>query len=227
MNGISVNNISTDSVRLFRRRIMHWYKRNKRRFLWREAWANSYIRIISEVLLRRTRAETVHAFLPVFLQKYPNWRALANADIDELRHILNPLGLAPTRSLALVSLAAESVRRRGKWPKSRKKLESLPGVGQYLASAIMLFCHRMPQPLLDNSMARLIERYWGPRRLVDIRDDPYLQQLSHFIVACDNPALVNWAILDFAASICRLKKPECDICTLRSSCWTWRHDQPM
>ena len=44
-----------------------------------------------------------------------------------------------------------------------------------VANAILLVCHEQPEPLLDSNMARVIERVFGPRKLADIRYDPYLQ----------------------------------------------------
>jgi hypothetical protein len=60
--------------------------------------------------------------------------------------------------------------------------------GQYIANAVLLLCHGEPQPLLDVNMARVLERVFGPKKLADIRYDPYLQQLAMRIVQCKKPA---------------------------------------
>ncbi len=49
-----------------------------------------------------------------------------------------------------------------------------------------LLCNRKPRPLLDVNMSRVLERYFGPRSLADIRYDPYLQNLAQRLVACDD-----------------------------------------
>jgi len=63
-------------------------------------------------------------------------------------------------------------------------------------------------------MARVLERYFGPRKLADIRYDPYLQKLAHRVVDCEAPAAVNWAILDLAALVCKARGPRCSQCPL-------------
>ena len=111
----------------------------------------------------------------------------------------------------------EMAKRNGRLPSSRAEIESLPNVGQYVANAIELFGYGRERPLLDSGMARVLERFYGPRRLADIRFDPYLQALAHRVVADKAARETNWAILDLAAMICRMK-PKCNVCPLQSKC---------
>jgi A/G-specific adenine glycosylase len=67
-------------------------------------------------------------------------------------------------------------------------------------------------------MSRVLERFFGPRRLADIRYDPYLQKLSYKIVEHESAKEMNWAILDFAALICRPQNPRCMNCFLSHLC---------
>jgi A/G-specific adenine glycosylase len=110
------------------------------------------------------------------------------------------------------------VRRPDGFPSSREELETLPAVGQYVASAVLLFAHKRPEPLLDANMARVLERAFEPRRLVDIRYDLRLQALARLLVRSRDPIRVNWAILDVAARHCGPRLPKCDGCPLRSRC---------
>jgi A/G-specific adenine glycosylase len=91
-------------------------------------------------------------------------------------------------------------------------------VGQYVANAVLLFAHGRREPLLDVNVARVLERHFGPRRLADIRYDPYLQALARMVVSSKHPAKVNWALLDLAALICRIRAPLCQECPLSATC---------
>jgi A/G-specific adenine glycosylase len=110
------------------------------------------------------------------------------------------------------------VRRNNRFPIDRKEIETLPGIGQYIANAILMFCHREPKPLLDVNMARVLERVFGARKLADIRYDPYLQKLAGKIVQCKTSEKLNWAILDIAATICIIRNPRCNDCPIVSIC---------
>lgn len=197
---------------------MRWFQRRGRSFPWRRKAATNYEKIIAEVLLKQTRADMVAAFFPEFIARYPSWAKLAEATADDLKHRLQPLGLWRQRATAMNSLAAEMARRRGRFPVARAEIEAIPGIGQYTASAVLLFCHQKPEALLDVNMARVLERYFGPRKLADIRRDPYLQALARQVVATSDPIAINWAILDLGALVCRPHRPLCDECPLVRGC---------
>ncbi|MBA7559586.1 Adenine DNA glycosylase [subsurface metagenome] len=111
-------------------------------------------------------------------------------------------------------------KKNGRFSREREGIEALPGVGQYIANAILLLCHGEAQPLLDANMARVLERMFGSRKLADIRYDPYLQELALKVVQCQEAKEMNWAILDLAATTCLISKPRCDKCPLMSMCLT-------
>jgi A/G-specific adenine glycosylase len=202
----------------FQVRIIGWYNNYGRHFPWRNKSISNYQKIIVEVLLQRTRAETVAAFFPAFIQAYPNWIALAKATESDLQQFLKPIGLWKRRALALITFSQAMAKRGGRFPRNREEIESLPSVGQYIANAILMFCHGEPQPLLDAGMARVLERVFGERKLADIRYDPYLQQLAGAVVTSDNAINMNWAILDLASMICRPCSPKCPKCPLNEVC---------
>ena len=206
------------SIRWFRQRLMKWFAVHGRDFPWRASSANNYTKVVSEVLLQRTRAEVIGAFLPKFLRTYPSWRRLGRASQKELGECLKPLGLWRRRAISLHRLGREMAARNGRFPKTRDEIEDLPNVGQYIANAVLLFCHNAPEPLLDVNMARVLERFFGPRDLADIRHDPYLQFLARQVVLDDDPVLVNWALLDHATLVCKIANPLCDQCPVRSRC---------
>jgi A/G-specific adenine glycosylase len=173
--------------------------------------------VVSEVLLQRTRAEVVASFFPSFVRQFPSWRVLSRASERDLQEFLRPLGLWRQRASSLRRLAAAIAKRNGRFPTERSEIESLPNVGQYIANAIELFSHDQRKPLLDSGMARVLERFFGPRRLADIRFDPDLQSIAHRVVAGSASKETNWAILDLAAMICK-KRPSCPSCPLQKRC---------
>ena len=205
-------------IRTFADLLLAWFPVHGRAFPWRRSSTSSYARVVSEVLLQRTRAETVAAFYPAFMRRFPGWRHLAAATDADLRTFLEPIGLWRRRAASLRALGREMLLRRGRLPSTRDQLESLPGVGQYIASSAMLLCHNYREPLLDVNMARVLERCFAPRKLADIRIDPWLQALARAVVDHELSREVNWAILDRAAAHCRPRNPLCAACPVRSCC---------
>ena len=210
--------VTNKKIKWFQDNLIEWFERNGRKFPWRSKSVSTYGKIVSEVLLQRTKAETVAVFYKIFIGKYPSWKKLAMAREKDLEKFLQPIGLWRQRSKSLKKLANELARRNGRFPKRKEEVERLPGVGQYITNAILLFCHKQPQPLIDVNMSRLLERFFGPRRLADIRYDPYLQALSSKVINYKSPVTMNWAILDFAATVCKSRRPFCNQCFLRQKC---------
>lgn len=205
-------------VNAFQRSILPWYRRHGRKFPWRARFATRYTLIVSEMLLQRTRAETVAKFFPRFVERFPGWNDLAAASDDELQTFLAPIGLWRRRAASLRALAREMQARGGRFPARRDEIQELPGVGQYIASAVLLFCRGGREPLLDVNMARVLERCFAPRKLVDIRYDPWLQMLARRVVDHKQAIEINWAVLDLAARNCSIRQPDCVACPLRQCC---------
>jgi A/G-specific adenine glycosylase len=200
-----------------------WFQEHGRIFPWREQKASVFVQVLSEFFLQRTRASAVAGFLPSFVERYPNWEAIAISSEEELRKYVECLGLWRSRVPSLQG-AARRITNYGGYPEDRRSIELLPGVGQYIANAIELYCHHQPRPLLDATMARCLERYFGERKLVDIRYDPYLQSLAQKVIEAGDPVKTNWAILDLGAMLCKPTKPLCEQCPLVKKCsWFIAH----
>jgi A/G-specific adenine glycosylase len=205
-------------VAYIRRRLLAWFLENGRRYQWRRPSASKYQRVIAEVLLQRTKADVVARMFSDFAARYPSWSALAKASEQELEDQLRPLGLWKRRARSMKALAIVLAGARGRYPKDRSSVAELPGVGQYICNAILMFDQGLCAPLLDVNLARVLERLFGPRKLADIRYDPFLQRISSRIVEHTSPALINWAFLDHAALICTIQRPKCTVCPLNRSC---------
>ena len=213
------------NILYFQERLLSWYLENGRIFPWRKPALSQYKLIIAEVLLQRTKAETISNFYTGFILKFPNWKSLVVAGPDRIGEYLKPIGLYQQRSKRLHALAVEMMKRNGILPKNRSSLDEIPFLGQYIANSIELLIFNKPSPLLDVNMARVLERFFGERKLADIRYDPYLQDLAKTVVNIPLSKELNWGILDFAALICKARKPLCATCCLKNKCLYYAREQ--
>ena len=210
--------VTDKEIKYLQKKLLGWYAVSGRHFPWRNKSITNYQAVIAEVLLQRTKAETVSKFYLQFIIDFPNWKSLADSNLQYIEEYLKPIGLYRQRSVRLQNLAKEMVKRNGRLPKDRQDLESIPFMGQYIANAVELVVFNQPSPLVDVNMARVIERYFGPRTMADIRYDPYLQDLAYRIVNHKETKYLNWAVLDFAALICTARNPKCIQCPLNKRC---------
>jgi A/G-specific adenine glycosylase len=117
--------------------VEEWYEENGRAFPWRKKTISPFEVLIAETLLWKTRAETIRGFFHNFVERYNNPEKLAKTRWQKLAKEIEPLGLHERRAKSLVklgkALSGKSI------PKTQKELERLPGVGQYIARAVLCF----------------------------------------------------------------------------------------
>jgi A/G-specific adenine glycosylase len=208
----------TTNLLWFRQALLAWFDLQGRSFPWRKPGRSSYEIVVAEILLQRTTATKVAQTYNAFLVHFPSWSSLVHTTSEDLQEHLKPLGLWLQKALVFRSLATAIEERGGLVPSTRAELEQLPGIGQYIANAVLLTLYNQPEPLIDVNMARVLERFFGPRKLADIRYDPYLQTLSRRVVNSERSLQVNWAILDLGALVCKNGTPLCLQCPLRARC---------
>lgn len=207
-----------NNIKFFRKQLLDWFKSNRRVFPWREEGLTNYEIIISEILLQRTKAETVAKYYHEFLEKYPDWQNLTKATIEDLENILRPLGLYKHRAKRLSKISNEYIQKNGLLPRNKNELQESSLSTLYISNAYELFILNKRAPLLDVNMARVLSRYFNPKEFKDVRNDKELQALSKIVVNVKNCKELNWSILDFAALICKSRKPSCSSCPLSIKC---------
>jgi len=208
-----VNNIEN-----FRRVLLEWFDSNKRYFPWRKNEISNYELIISEILLQRTKAETVSKYYNTFFNKYSDWYSLTNASIQDLEEVLKPLGLYKHRANRLFKIAQEYKDRNGILPQNKDELNDSNLSTLYISNAYELFVLKKPAALLDVNMSRLLSRYFNPKPFKDVRHDKIMQELAQNVINIKKCKEINWAILDYAALVCKSSNPVCHDCKLNATC---------
>jgi A/G-specific adenine glycosylase len=207
-----------ERVRWLRRHLLNWFRQSGRSFPWREPNRAPYEIVVSEILLQRTMASSVARAYPAFIERYPSWAALASSSPEDLRAGLRPLGLWRQKARALRNLALFFEGCAGVIPDSRLALEHLPGIGPYTASTALAIVHGRAEPFVDVNMVRLLRRFFGLPAGTASGVKRSLHALGLRLVKGKHSLQVNWAVLDFAALVCRARRPLCLQCPLRDGC---------
>lgn len=203
----------------FIRLLLNWWKKNKRDFPWRHT-KDPYSILIAEMFLRKTTAKQVEKIYSQFLSLYPDPNSLANADKNDLKELLKPLGMEYERGELLKRFGLYIKEKYdGKIPLEVEKLLELPGVGMYAANAVLSFTRSKEVPLLDTNFIRVIYRVFDIKSQKSrARDDRKIWEFAETLIPLGNSKNFNLAILDFAALVCRAKKPKCSECPIRNIC---------
>lgn len=203
--------------------LIHWWKIHGRSFPWRET-RDPYMILLAEIMLHRTKASQVKGIFNEFARRYKDLEALYNAKYSDIISILKPLGLT-WRSKLIVDLAEEIKRAYGgKIPESKLDLMSLPGVGDYVASAVRCFAFELPEVVLDTNTSRIVSRLFDLEIKGEMRRKKAVREAYQLILDKSRPREFNYALLDLAAAVCTPGSKRCSICPVSTFCKTARRE---
>ncbi|MBA7484384.1 Adenine DNA glycosylase [subsurface metagenome] len=208
-----------------RRKLFLWYKKNYRDFPWRHT-KDPYRIMIAEFMLHRTKAEQVIPVYLEFIRKYPDIKTLVGSNFKDIEKVTEHLGLhwrAKHFSKAAKYIIEDC---NGKFLGDYDKLREIPGVGEYIAGAILTVCFNKPAPVVDSNIARFINRYSGLNLSREIRRKKKIVELAVKLFKYENPGDLLFAIVDFTSLICKPGNPLCCKCTLRNKCNYVRNASP-
>ena len=140
------------------RRALHtWYAKHKRHLPWRET-RDPYPIWISEVMLQQTQVKTVIPYFHRFMTAFPDIGSLARADSQAVLKLWEGLGYY-RRAHHLMDAARKIVRNwGGRLPAQREAFRTLPGVGDYIANAVMSIAFDQPWAVVDGNVKRVLAR---------------------------------------------------------------------
>jgi A/G-specific adenine glycosylase len=200
-----------NKVKVFVKRLILWHSKKIFHFPWRKT-SNPYNILVAEIMLQKTKTSQVEKIYPIFIRMFPNAASLSKANKKTLIKVLKPLGLV-YRVDRLKKMAKVIVEKfDGSVPKSRKELLMLPGIGDYIANAIMSFAYNLPYPTVDRNVVRIVERVFNVKGYKNISN------LLQKIIPKKKHKEFNWALLDLGRTICTKNSPKCKICPLKDIC---------
>lgn len=209
---------STPHRAAFRRSIVNWFRRAARPVSWRGT-KDPYAVWIAEIALQQTRVEQGTPYIERFLLRFPDVRALATANLDEVLKLWEGLGYY-ARARNLHAAARRIIHdRAGRMPASAAEWLDMPGVGRYTAGAIASIAFGEAAPVLDGNVKRVLARLTD---LNESTDDPKVVQrlwdLMESLVKGAAPGDFNQGMMELGAQICTPRAPGCLICPVRKFC---------
>ena len=201
-------------------KILNWYDINKRSLPWRKKISSKkkqYYTLVSEFMLQQTQVSTVVPYFNNFIKKIPNLETLANYNNDKLIKIWEGLGYY-SRVRNLKKTAITIIERfNKKIPSNFLELKSLPGIGDYTASAISAIAFDKPIIPLDGNIERVLKRYLYLKRDNQIQKD-YLHEKKKVFGISSRSSDYAQALMELGALICKPNSPVCYKCPISKNC---------
>ncbi len=121
---------------------------------------DAYTLLVAVLLSAQCTDVRVNQVTPALFELADNPAAMAEVEVEEIRRIIRPCGLAPRKSEAISGLSRILLEQHGgEVPESFEALEALPGVGHKTASVVMAQAFGVPAFPVDTHIHRLAKRW--------------------------------------------------------------------
>ena len=201
-----------------RKLLIEWYRRHHRRLPWRET-DDSYRIWVSEVMLQQTQVQTVLPYYQQFLRDFPDVQTLANANLQAVLKAWEGLGYYARARNMHRSARAILEQHAGKFPDSWDVLRKLPGIGDYIASAVLSIAFNQPYAVVDGNVKRVLARLYEISEPVsNLSSYKIFKGVADGLLDRRHPGMFNQALMELGALVCKPKKPDCNGCPVHSLC---------
>lgn len=208
--------IRKEKIQFFEKGLKDFFRKAGREHLpWRKKKITPYEVWVSEIMLQQTQVVRVIEYYKKFLHRFPTVGTLAKASWEKFLPYYHGLGYY-VRGRNMLKAAQVVVNEyQGKFPRDKKLLEKLPGVGPYTAAAIMSFAYGDNHLAWDTNLKRVIGRFFlGGKHLID--DETFWEKKFE-----TEKKILNAALMDFGSAIC-VARPKCGACMLRTRCMYYK-----
>ena len=198
--------------------LIEWYRRHHRRLPWRET-DDPYRIWVSEVMLQQTQVQTVIPYYQKFLQHFPDVKKLANSNLQRILKAWEGLGYYARARNMHGSAKVILEQHAGKFPDSWDVLRELPGIGDYIASAVLSIAFNQPYAVVDGNVKRVLARLYEISEPVN-KSSSYktFKRVADGLLDRCRPGTFNQALMELGALVCKPQKPDCNGCPVQSRC---------
>ncbi len=179
-------------------------------------YKNAYELVIAVALSAQCTDKRVNLITPALFEKYPTPETLAQADIDDVKALINTCSFFNNKAKNIIKMAQRVVEvYGGEIPMNEKDLQTLAGVGQKTANVVMIEYTGANLMAVDTHVFRVSHR-------LGLSDDKTAKATEATLVKKFKNDLhtLHQGMVLFGRYICTAKNPKCDECFLTDLCKT-------
>jgi len=179
-------------------------------------YKNAYELVVAVALSAQCTDKRVNLITPDFFAKYPDTKTLADANLDEIKALLNSCSFFNNKAKNLLAMAKRVEETyNGEIPMNEKDLQTLGGVGQKTANVVMIEYTGANLMAVDTHVFRVSHR-------LGLSDDKTAIKTEATLVKKfkNNLHALHQGMVLFGRYICKAKNPDCEQCFLTQYCKT-------
>jgi endonuclease-3 len=182
------------------------------------AYRNPFELLVATILSAQSTDARVNMVTPALFQKYPDAKALAEADAADVEQMIVSTGFFRQKTKSLIGMSQALVTHHGgAVPAEMEALTKLPGVGRKTANVVLGHALGVPGLPVDRHVLRVANRLG----LVGHDDPEKVEQALCALYPSANWTKVSDLLILHGRRICR-PTPQCGICNARKDCDFYR-----
>ncbi|KRE91635.1 endonuclease III [Arthrobacter sp. Soil764] len=210
--------VSSESVLALKRRARRIHRALAEKYPYAHAeldFRNPFELLVATVLSAQTTDVTVNQVTKVLFARWPNARALAEADPTELETILKPTGFFRAKASNVRALCTRLVDDfDGEVPGRMEDLVTLPGVGRKTANVVLANAFGIPGISVDTHFARLAKRFGWTQS----EDPVQIEQDVAELFERRDWTMLSHRVIFHGRRVCHARKPACGACPVANWC---------
>ena len=177
---------------------------------------NLFELLIAVSLSAQTTDKRVNQCTPILFNKYKTIKDLAEADINDVKEIIKPIGMTNTKAKNIISIAKIIHEQyNDKVVSDVNELVKLPGVGIKTINVLLAEGFKIPAFPVDTHVNRVAKRL----KLAYISDDVSdVERKLKKKIPEDKWIQMHHSMIFFGRYFCKAISPSCDICKLKGKC---------
>ena len=177
-------------------------------------YKNAYELVIAVALSAQCTDKRVNIITPALFEKYPSVKELADANIDDVKALINSCSFFNNKAKNII-LMAQRVQEvfNGEIPMNEKDLQTLAGVGQKTANVVMIEYTGANLMAVDTHVFRVSHR-------LGLSDDKTALKTEATLVRKfkNNLHALHQGMVLFGRYICKAQNPKCEECFVQEFC---------
>ncbi|MEG0266552.1 MAG: endonuclease III [Bacilli bacterium] len=180
------------------------------------SYESDYQLLIKVMLSAQTTDKRVNQVGDILFKKYNSLEELKNAEIEDIKNIIRPLGSFNKKSSNIINIARRLIEeQKGTVPNNRDYLESLPGVGRKTTNVVLGMLYKVPCIAVDTHVLRVSKRLGLAKK-----DDTVIEVEKKLTELFKNDDMLkrHHQLLLFGRYYCKAINPKCEGCPLKNIC---------
>lgn len=170
---------------------------------------------VATILSAQCTDVRVNQTTPALFAKYPDAKAYAGANREELEELIRPTGFFRNKTSSLIGLGQALLDRfAGEVPATLDQLVTLPGIGRKTANVILGNAFGVPGITVDTHFGRLVRRWAWTAEEDPVKVERAVGQLIERKEWTD----LSHRVIFHGRRVCHARKPACGVCVLARDC---------